>query len=71
MAAKRCRRRPERRCPIAPAALAILLLAAACEPASDRPALASFGPGGPVEPALLVGVWRCSDLNPCPTRPPR
>jgi hypothetical protein len=69
MAAKPCRRRAERRCLTAPAALAILLLAAACEPASDRPALASFGPGGPVEPALVVGVWRCSDLNPLPDQP--
>jgi hypothetical protein len=52
-----------------PGAIALLLLAAACEPASDRPALASFGPGGRIDPASIVGTWRCSDLNPYPDQP--
>src|SRR3954470_16749479 len=63
-AATRCRPRPE-----PGTALALLLLLAACEPESDRPVLASYRPGGAVEPASLVGTWRCSDLNPYPDQP--
>ncbi|MFL5336820.1 MAG: hypothetical protein ACJ8H8_27500 [Geminicoccaceae bacterium] len=62
--ATRCRLRPE-----PGRALALLLLLAACEPESDRPVLASYRPGAAVEPALLVGTWRCSDLNPYPDQP--
>ena len=31
--------------------------------------LASYRPGSPVEPASLIGIWRCSDLNPYPEQP--
>ena len=45
------------------------LLLGACEPESDRPALAAYRPGEPVVADALVGTWRCSDLNPYPDQP--
>jgi hypothetical protein len=44
----------------------LLLLLAACEPASDRPALSSLPVAGNIDAELLVGSWRCRDLNPYP-----
>jgi hypothetical protein len=52
-------------------ALALAALLAACQPASDRPALSAVPDGafGAADPGLLVGTWRCRDLNPYPDQP--
>jgi hypothetical protein len=44
----------------------LLVLLAACEPASDRPALSSLPVAANIDAELLVGSWRCRDLNPYP-----
>jgi hypothetical protein len=49
--------------------MACLLLLAACEPQSDRPALSSLPAAAAPEPSLLIGTWRCRDLNPYPGQP--
>jgi hypothetical protein len=44
----------------------LLLFFAACEPQSDRPALSSLPAAATLDSSLLVGTWRCRDLNPYP-----
>lgn len=37
-----------------------------CEPASDRPVLSALPESNVLDPVVLIGTWRCRDLNPYP-----
>lgn len=50
-------------------AILLLLLASCAVEPPRRPVVEAGAPLGVVEPALLVGVWECRDLNPYPGQP--
>lgn len=46
-----------------------MLCLVGCATQPTRPEIATPLPTGPVEQALLIGLWSCRDLNPLPGQP--